>query len=357
MKRTFYIFTPGKLRRKENTVFFTPFKDCEVQEDENLQNDILLSIDSDEGDTDAGQKRVLPINDIDNISIMTEASVNSRFLDFCTKFNIPVHFFNYYGYYNGSYYPREHLISGSLLLKQAASVSSKKKRLVIAKKFVDAAAFNINKNLKYYNSRGRNLQSQIDTIDGLSADIEKANAIDELMGIEGNIRRVYYTGYEEILGEKYRIESRKYHPPTNPVNAVISFANSLVYTAVLSEIYKTQLNPSLSFLHQPGERRFSLALDIAEIFKPIYADRIIFKLINNEQISVKHFDSKLNGCFLKTPGRKTYVREFDNKMNTTIMHRKLGRKVSYKRLMRLECYKLIKHLIGDSEYEPFKIWW
>lgn len=357
MKRPYYIFTPGKLKRKENTVFFVPFKDFELQEDENLQNDILLSIDSDEKDTDSGNKKVMPINDIDSINIMTEASINSRFLDLCTKYNIPVHFYNYYGFYNGSYYPREYLLSGALIIQQSKHYTSKNKRLTIAKLFIKAASYNISKNLKYYNNRNRDLQAQVDTIEGLMASIDNAEQIDELMGIEGNIRKVYYTGFEEILGDEYKIFARKYNPPTNPINALISFANSLVYTTVLSEIYKTQLNPTISFLHQPGERRFSLALDIAEIFKPIYADRLIFKLINNKQITSKDFETSLNGCYLKTNGRKCLVREFDNKMTTTIKHRKLGREVSYRRIIRLECYKLIKHLIGDSDYEPFKIWW
>jgi len=81
------------------------------------------------------------------------------------------------------------------------------------------------------------------------------------------------------LREDFSIEKREKHPPTNPLNALISFANSLVYTTVLSEIYHTQLNPCVSFLHQPGERRYSLALDIAEIFKPLIGDPIIFNLI------------------------------------------------------------------------------
>ena len=84
--------------------------------------------------------------------------------------------------------------------------------------------------------------------------------VPELMGMEGNIRSLYYKAWNLIINEEISFEKREKHPPTNPVNALISFGNSLVYTTVLSEIYKTQLNPLISFLHEPGERRFSLSL-------------------------------------------------------------------------------------------------
>src|SRR5947207_3219725 len=79
--------------------------------------------------------------------------------------------------------------------------------------------------------------------------------------------------------------------PSNEVNAMISFVNSMCYTLCLDMIYHTQLNPTISFLHQPGERRYSLALDLAEIFKPVLADRLIFSLLNKKQIQDCDFDT------------------------------------------------------------------
>ena len=146
-------------------------------------------------------------------------------------------------------------------------------------------------------------------------------------------------------------------PPDNQINALISFANSMVYTTVLGEIYKTQLNPLVSFLHEPGTKRFSLSLDLAEIFKPLLADRIIFTLLNRKQLTDKHFTKKGRVCWLSEDGRKLFVRQFDERLNETIKHRRLGRNVSYRRLIRLECYKLIKHLLGQEPYKPFVIWW
>jgi len=187
--------------------------------------------------------------------------------------------------------------------------------------------------------------------------ITTTNDVQELLGIEGNIRSTYYSAWETIIDHQFEFTKRIKHPPSNEINALISFGNSLVYTAVLSEIYKTQLNPIISFLHEPGERRFSLSLDLAEIFKPLLTDRIIFSLLNKKQLNEKHFNQKLNSCLLTEEGRKIFLKEFDEKLKTTIKHRTLNRSVSYKHLIRLECYKVVKHILGEKEYQPFKIWW
>jgi len=99
-----------------------------------------------------------------------------------------------------------------------------------------------------------------------------------------------------------------------------------------------------------------LSLDLSEGFKPIIVNRIIFKLVNNRMIGEKHFLDELNFCYPNDEGRCLFISEYDGKLRTTIRHKGLKRNVSYQRL-RLECYKLIKHLIGDKKYKGFKAWW
>ena len=177
------------------------------------------------------------------------------------------------------------------------------------------------------------------------------------MGIEGNCRQMYYSAFDVIIND-FEMGNRTKQPPSNEVNALISFGNMMCYTLALSQIYHTQLNPTISFLHEPGARRYSLALDIAEIFKPILVDRCIFKLLNKKEIQAKHFDKNLNGCRLNTTGRQIFVREWDERLKETIKHRTLGKSVSYRHLVKLECYKLQKFILGlDEAYKPFKIWW
>lgn len=153
------------------------------------------------------------------------------------------------------------------------------------------------------------------------------------------------------------LERREKQPPTDPVNALISFGNMLCYTAILSEIYKTSLDPTISFLHEPSSKRFSLSLDLAELFKPLIVDSVIISSINNRVISAKHFSSMEGMVLLNDEGKKKFISEWEKKLDTTVKHRALNRNVSYRYFIRLECYKLVKHLIGDEVYRPLKAWW
>lgn len=228
------------------------------------------------------------------------------------------------------------------------------KRFYLALSFVEGAIFHILRNIRDYKDTG-DFQ---DMIKKEQEKIYQAKSISELMGCEGRVRDIYYQAFNTILNNEFFVmKGRERRPPTNPINALISFGNSLVYSTILSEIYHTQLNPTISYLHEPRERRYSLSLDLSEIFKPLIADTIIFKLVNNNMLKEEDFDEDVNFCYLTQTGRKKFLKEFDQKLNTTIKHRKLKRNVSYRRLIRLECYKLIKHFIGDEVYTPFKAWW
>ena len=325
MQQSFYVYNNGDLKRKDNTLRFTSYD---------------------------GEKRDIPIERISDIYVMSEMSFNTTFLSYISQYGIPIHFFNYYNFYTGSFYPKESNLAGQLLVNQVQHYTEYDKRLLIAKKFIQAAADNIYRNLRYYNGRDKNVSDYMKDIDSL-----RTGLVQELMGIEGNIRKKYYAAWSVIINQEIEFDKRVMHPPDNMINSLISFVNSLVYTRTLSEIYHTQLNPTISYLHEPGIRRYSLCLDISEVFKPLIGDRLIFSLLNRKQITEKSFTKELNYLHLKKDASKLIVSEFEKKMKQTIMHKELGRQVSYQYLIRLEAYKLIKHLIGEKEYEGFRIWW
>lgn len=244
-----------------------------------------------------------------------------------------------------------------MLIAQTDAYRNKKHRLKLAAALVEGASFNILKNLKYYAARGKAVQGQIEQITALRENIAGVRSVSELMGTEGNCRQIYYSAYEKIV-EGYAWEGRRKRPPQNELNALVSFGNAMCYSLCLDAIYNSQLNPTVSFLHEPGYRRFSLALDVSEIFKPILVDRLIFRLCNRRELRPEHFDFIDDACFLSERGRKVYVKAWEERLQQTIQHRKLKRPVSYRHLVRLECYKIAKHLIGmEEEYNPFKIWW
>lgn len=330
MGDSLYIYNPGKLSRKDNTLQFV---------------------------TDNGDKRDLPVERVRDIYVMSEMQFNTSLINLLSKNGITVHFFNYYNFYTGSFYPREQLLSGNLLIHQTTHYTDPEKRMIIARKFVQGAASNIYRNLRYYNGRGKDVKEVMDDIDVYRINIDKAKTIQELMGYEGNIRKRYYDAWPVIINQEIEFEKRVMHPPDNMMNSLISYVNSMIYTKVLTEMYQTQINPTISYLHEPGERRFSLSLDVAEIFKPLIGDRLIFSLLNKNQITEKSFTKDLNFLHLEKNASQLIASELEKKMNTTIKHKDLGREVSYRYLMRLEVYKLIKHILGEKDYEPFEMWW
>jgi len=338
MKKTFYLFNPGQIERRDNTLKFTPY-----------------AIDED-GTEHAGQPRYLPVEDINEFYCFGSLKANSSLFNFLGQKDICMHFFDYYENYTGSFMPRDSLLSGRMLLAQTSAYQNKKKRVVIAQRFIEAAAYNMVRNLMYYNRRGKDLQAAIDTINELSSKISATTEIDELMGVEGQIRRTYYVCFDTIL-EYFDMGDRTKQPPQNEVNSLISFGNMMCYTQCLRAIHQTQLNPTISFLHTPGERRYSLCLDVSEIFKPIIIDRVIFRVLNRREIQEKHFDKKLNRCLLNETGKKIFVRAIEDKLEETFQHKALGRKVSFRHLVKLECYKLAKHLLDIEEYKPFKTYY
>ena len=338
MKQTFYLFNPGILERKDNTLKFTA-----ITEDGN-------------GEETLGKPKFLPVEQVGDIYVFGSLKANSALFNFLGQKDIAVHFFDYYENYTGSFMPRDSVLSGKLLLAQTAAYQNKKKRLEIARKFIEGAAFNMVKNLKYYDNRGKDLESYIQKINELALQINNTEDIKELMGTEGMIRQTYYSAFDLIIND-FVMELRTKQPPQNEVNALISFGNMMCYTETLRAIHQTQLNPTISYLHSPGERRYSLSLDISEIFKPIIVDRVIFKVLNKKMIQPQHFDRKLNSCLLNQSGKKIFVQAMEERYKETIRHKSLNRNVSYKHLIKLECYKLVKHLLGIEEYKPFKMYW
>jgi len=330
----YYITINGILKRKQNTVYF-------IRKKENGEL----------------ERRILPVNKIYAIYAYGRMTFSSGVVSYLSREGVPIHFFNKYGFYEGSLYPRETLVSGDLLIKQAEHYLNKEKRLEIAKKIVEGSGKNITKNLQYYSRTKGEFDEEIVRIETLLETLSKQSDVPQVIAIEGNIWNEYYQSFNRILPEKFHFDKRTRRPPTNMINSLISFGNSLVYSTVLTELYNTQLNPTISYLHEPFERRFSLSLDLSEIFRPLLSDRVIFKLINKKIIRERHFVKDLNCALLNKEGKKLFLQNYDEKLKTTIKHRSLNRKVSFRKLVRLECYKLIKHLLGTEEYRPFVMWW
>lgn len=328
MGKTKYLTSMGELTRKDNSLCFRI----------------------------NGKNVYLPVEQISEIYCLSEISLNSKLLDFLSKNEIVVHFFNYYEGYSGTFYPKEMKISGKLLLAQVSSYYDK--RIDIAKSIVQGIGENIDVVLyHYYKHEKKEVKLTIDWIrKEMCKALNRAETIKQILQIEGELWQRFYSTFKFFLLEEFIFNKRVKRPPDNPINALISFGNSILYTKTISIIYKTHLDQRISFLHEPSESRFSLSLDLCEVFKPVIVFRTIFDLVNNRRIQVeKHFERNLNYCILNDEGRKIFIEAFENRMETVFYHPVLKRKISYKTAIKLDCYKLIKKFIEDKSFFPFSL--
>ena len=355
MRQNIYLFSNSILRKKNDTLCLQNMPDRDAVHEADIdesENDIML-IGNRVNEKD-GRNKFVPAQNIDSVFAFGEMYFTSGFLTCMAKYHIPVHFFNYFGNYTGSFVPKAEINSGNIALIQAESYLNHDKRLSIARSFVRGAYLNSVSNLKYYQFRGAGLESIIERMESLGASIDSVNSVNALMGIEGNIKNVYYEGWKIVIRQELEFEKRVKNPPDNVVNSMISFGNALMYSTCLNEIYRTGLIPSIGFLHSPGDNRLPLSFDMAEVFKPVVTDKVIFRLINLGMITQKDFNRKSGYLRLNDDARKKFVQEFETRLKTTIQHKELKRNVSYKTLIRLECHNLINFLKSRKEYQPYK---
>ena len=326
MGKVRYITTNGELKRKDNSL-------CYVS---------------------GGKNVYLPVENVSEIYLYGEVSLNTKILNFLSQNNVILHTFNYYGNYSGTYYPKSKYLSGKITLEQVRCFDSN--RLSIAKSIV----FGICENMKevlyhYYRHGNKNLKIFFDFINcTFKSQLDNAVSIQQIMAAEGALWSEFYSMFRYILSEDFLLNKRVKRPPDNPINALISFGNSLLYSRVISVIYNTHLNQTISYLHEPSDGRFSLSLDISEVFKPVIVFKTIFELVNRKQINVeKHFEKKLNYCILNDDGRNIFIKSFEDRIESTFNHKKLGRKVSIKTAIKLDCYKLIKTCLEGESFKPF----
>ena len=328
MGSTKYIFSMGELTRKDNSL-------CFRKDEKNVY---------------------IPIENTKEIYCMNEVSINTKLLDFLGQNHVVIHFFNYYGGYSGTFYPRAQYMSGRLLIKQVESF--KQNRMSIAKAVVKGIGSNIYEVLyHYYKHDKKEVKGTVDWVKKeFYADVEHAEHIKALLAVEGELWMRFYADFRYFLPEDFIMNKRVKRPPDNPMNALVSFGNTLLYTKTISAIYRTHLDQRISYLHEPSEARFSLSLDLSESFKPVIVFRTIFDLVNNRKIQVeKHFEKKVNYCMLNEDGRKIFVEAFEGRMESVFQHPLLKRKVSYRTAIKLDCYKLIKQIMEEKEFIPFSL--
>ena len=324
--RTHFLMAAGRVRREANNLKFDRY-------DEDLN---VVSTKS------------LPIKGIDEIYILAKVDLDSYTMAFIADNNILLHFFSPFQSFRGNFFPNTSNSvnkSGFVLLQQLRAFDDEVHRLYLAKQITRGHFINGANNCKKYGAPFE--------VEQYLENLDKAKTINEVMASEGAFQKNYFKSWNSIIKNQrsFKFVKRSKQPPTDKINCLISYVNTRMYNIVLSEIYKTELDPRIGFLHEPNYRSLSLHLDIAEIFRPVIGDNIIFKLLNNNEITAKSFKTD--------SGRIRFTNEAIKKIELTIIKKMTEQtmigeqKLTWRQVIRREVNRIKKNIVETSEYKPF----
>ncbi|MEU9891061.1 type I-B CRISPR-associated endonuclease Cas1b [Sphaerisporangium sp. NPDC051017] len=292
----------------------------------------------------------IPITDIRDLVIFDHVDLNTSAVSVLSKHGVIVHVLDHYGNYAGALTPAEENSSAHVLRRQVALTADEETKLTIGRALVATTAHNIRWSL------------ETDLLDEplarLDEQLTACESTEQLMGVEGNFRRTVWGVLDTMLPPWLRLEGRTRRPPTNAGNAFISYMNAITYARVLTALRCTPLHPALGFLHADTDRRRNtLALDLAEPFKPLFAERLLRRAAAQKTLRDSDFESGVGYASLSRDGRKKIAEMIRAELATTVYHRRLRRKVSYEELIHLEALKLVRLCLENEPYKPFRPWW
>ncbi|MDO4467654.1 MAG: CRISPR-associated endonuclease Cas1 [Bacillota bacterium] len=332
MARTLYLFKSGELKRNNNTLKF-------VSKEESV---------------------VYPIYQIRAIYVFGEITVNKRLLSFLNSHGVTVCFFNYYGNYIGSFFPAFKR-NGNVLIQQVNCLQDTYLRNTLISEFLLTQFDNQLSLLKYYRKKGEDLDDWIAEIE-----VQKSKFLlldrdedfrDRALLYEARIKQLYYHALDIVLlNTDFSFEARSMHPPLNEVNALLSFGYSLLYSDFLAAIHQTPLCSQISFIHSCSKAEDSLKFDLADMFKSVFVDRLVLRIIRKGWISKDHFTFG-DGCFLNEEGKKLFIREYDAFLEKTKIDSRNEQYYSNRNLLVHECNNIVHYICDQKEYVGYRMGW
>ena len=299
------------------------------------------------------EKHTIPVEVLDQLNVYNGVIVTDKVLQTCSEKGIRICFMNKYAEAIGYYVPSKY--KSDCIVKQCALYLDSTKRLSVAKSMELATIHNLRANIRYHIKHGKNLKEQELKLTKLMDEIKRKNKIESLMLIEARARELYYGCFNSFYSSKdFLFTKRTRRPPKDSINALMSFLNTLLYNTILRVIWKYSLDPKIGVIHSPLRRSFSLHLDLADIFKPIIVDRVMFSLINRNQLNKSHFqyEEEKEGVYLNIEGKRIVIEAFKKKLNSTITIKNYS--YTYEKLLEREVKHYQKMIMDDQKYKPYK---
>ncbi len=294
-------------------------------------------------------RRRIPIRGLGQVVLAGEAGLTTAVIGLLGKNGVRITVLDWYGNVTGSFEPSHRPRSGRIRQLQALAGADDAGRVDMARRFVRAAGRNMLANLRYRMYRGiEGVETSIKAMESAMQALASADTVEALMGHEGLTRAWYLDAWKHI-DRRLDFGPRIRRPPNNEINCLLSWFNGLMYALCRNEIAKTHLDDCLSFLHSPREARCSLALDLAEVFKPPVCDALIIELVLRGTNWSSWFGMNENVCRLTETGRRKTLQLWAEKVDAP-----LGGAHSLRELVLREALAIERHLLGVEEYRPWQ---
>lgn len=303
-------------------------------------------------EVDGEQQSSRRMLDVAHVAVFGNGTLTAAAMRACLEGDVPVLWFSSGGWFSG--YSIAH--GGSWVARRIAQVERARGAgaIGLARAFVAGKVRNQRTLLRRLG--GEQAQVAVGQLGGLVPRAEAVRSLEELLGVEGTAARIYFGALPAVLkvgGDELVFEAHNRRPPTDPVNAMLSFAYALLVRDTTVAALAAGLDPQIGLMHQPHFGRPSLALDLAEELRPLVADSAVIMALNNGEIRERDFVRRHGAVALTDAGRKRMIGAYERRVSVRLRHPLFGYEVTYRRAMELQARQLAAVLEGQLDhYRP-----
>ena len=291
--------------------------------------------------------------DVSQLSLFGNVLLSSAVLKELTFRGIPICHFSYGGWFAGMTTGLVHR-NVELRIRQYAIAANPAESLPFARWLIAGKIKNSRTLLRRH--LGDKTSPVLRQLNEYAGRVARTESAESLLGLEGMAAKEYFASFFSLLNGRldFNVQNRNRRPPRDPVNAVLSFVYSLLVKELTVVLQSVGFDPMLGFFHRPRYGRPSLALDLAEEFRPIIADSVTMTAFNNGEIDTKSFLERAGAVTLTEAGRRAVMATFERRLNTEITHPKFGYTISYRRILEVQARLFARTVLGElKEYPSF----
>ena len=297
-----------------------------------------------------GERRLM---DVSQVSVFGSVMLTAAALRELNVRGVPVCHFSYGGWFHGMTTGLVHK-NVELRIRQYAIAGDAEKSLEVAKRFIAGKIRNSRTLLRRHLSKSE--KPLLTKLADYCRRVEQTNSAESLLGLEGMAAKTYFSGLFKLMGERhdFDVNDRNRRPPKDPVNAVLSFAYALLTKELTVVLQGVGFDPMLGVFHRPRYGRPSLALDLAEEYRPLIADSVMLTAFNNGELTSSDFLERAGAVTLTKSGRAALIATFERRMQTEVTHPIFKYRISYRRLLEVQARLLSRAMLGEiAEYPAF----